>query len=432
MLRKQRAVRFQNGAVMSESTHVAQNGFERGLATLAQLGLVRPANVLLAEYLAALTAEEILNATTAERLSAVYNRVRYSAVSADDPELQEAVATLESVAARLTAWSADERRQVLRRVRARLPLPPTDDGLERETACLSDARTPIPPTRHANADRHSSPQSRAAHPSPRPHIEPASTNTAFGDVSNPLDEFDALPVAPAAAATTRRVGLPRLSLELAAVVGLATFFSGYLVRDAFRKTVEVADEVGGGSGEHLTLNDAWKDQGAWVHGVRARGDQDAEARHFQKARLELELVHAYVPRDAAVLNDLAALYLTRDESGRTDPTRALELIERALTITRQPTILDTAAEAHFQCGHIDEAIRLERESLSKELAWSNASAGQFRQYRQQQLERFREAEPVRTAQLPAGPTEPSVPAAEAAKGKMNAPLAAQPGNPAGS
>ncbi len=118
MLRKQRAVRFQSGAVMLESTHVAQNGFERGLAALAQLGLVRPANVLLAEYLAALTAEEILDATTAERLSAVYNRVRYSAVSADDPELQEAVATLESVAARLTAWSADERRQVVRRVRA--------------------------------------------------------------------------------------------------------------------------------------------------------------------------------------------------------------------------------------------------------------------------------------------------------------------------
>src|ERR1700734_19390 len=175
MLRKQRAVRFQNGAVMSESTHVAQNGFERGLATLAQLGLVRPANVPVAEFLAALTAEEILNATTAERLSAVYNRVRYSAVSADDPEPQEAVATLESVAARLTAWSADERRQVVRRVRARLPLPPTDDGLERETACLSDARTPIPPTRHANADR-------AAHSSARPHVEPAKTNAALGDL----------------------------------------------------------------------------------------------------------------------------------------------------------------------------------------------------------------------------------------------------------
>ncbi len=435
MLRKQRADRFQNGAVMLESTHVAQNGFERGLATLAALGLVRPANILLAEYLAALTAEEILDAATAGRLSAVYNRVRYSAVANDDPELREAIATLESVAARLTAWSADERRQVLRRVRARLPLPPADDDLERETACLSDARTPIPPTRHANADRYSSPQSRAARPSPRPHIEPAKANAALEDVSNPLDpldEFDALPAAPAAAAKSGRVGLPRLSLELAAVVGLATFLSGYFVRDAFRKTVEVADEVGGSSGEHLTLNDAWKDQGAWVHGVRARGDQDAQARHFQKARLELELVHAYVPKDAAVLNDLAALYLTRDESGRTDPKRALELIERALTITRQPTILDTAAEAHFQCGHIDEAIRLERESLSKELAWSNASAGQFRQYRQQKLERFREAEPVRTAQLPAGPTEPSVPAAEAAKGKMNAPLAAQPGNPAGS
>ncbi len=164
----------------------------------------------------------------------------------------------------------------------------------------------------------------------------------------------------------------------------------------------------------------------------ARGDQDAQARHFQKARLELELVHAYVPKDAAVLNDLAALYLTRDETGRTDPKRALELIERALKITRQPTILDTAAEAHFQCGHIDEAIRLERESLSKEFAWSDASAGPFRQYRQQQLQRFREAEPVRTAQLPPGPTEPSLPAAETAKGKINAPLAAQPGNPAGS
>ncbi len=112
---------------MLESTHVAQSGLERGLAALAQFGLVRPANVLLTEYLAALTAEDVLEAAAAARLSTVCNRVRYSAVGDHDPELQDAVATLESVATRLTAMSADERRQIARRVRERLPLAAADN-----------------------------------------------------------------------------------------------------------------------------------------------------------------------------------------------------------------------------------------------------------------------------------------------------------------
>lgn len=416
---------------MLESTHVAQSGLERGLAALAQFGLVRPSNVLLTEYLAALTAEDVLEAAAAARLSAVCNRVRYSAVGDHDPEVQDAVATLESVATRLTAMSADERRQIVRRVRERLPLAAANnlatDSFERETASLSDARTPIPPTRHAIVDR-PLPAAPRPHTQPMPPIATGPVADSFG----PLDELDAVPATPVVPAVKKTRGLPRLSLELAAIVALATFFGGYFMRDVFKKTVEAADEAAETTNyEHLTLNDAWKNQGAWVHGVRARGDQDAQAHRFEKARLALELVHAYVPNDAAVLNDLAALYLTRDEAGRSDPKRALELIEQALKITRQSTILDTAAEAHFQCGHVEEAIRLEHESLSKEFAWSGGTTGQFRQYREQQLQRYRDAEPVRTAQIPSGSTDPGRPAAATAQGKINAPLAAQPATPAG-
>ena len=59
---------------MLQSTRVTQTGLERGLAELETLGLIRPSNVLLAEYLRALTAEDVLDIATADQISAAYNR----------------------------------------------------------------------------------------------------------------------------------------------------------------------------------------------------------------------------------------------------------------------------------------------------------------------------------------------------------------------
>ena len=97
---------------MLESTQGERSGLERGLAELAALGLVRPANVLLSEYLSALTAEDLLDVATAERVSAAYNRARYSAAADDYPDLREAVTSLNRVAQRLAALSPHDRQQI--------------------------------------------------------------------------------------------------------------------------------------------------------------------------------------------------------------------------------------------------------------------------------------------------------------------------------
>ncbi len=128
----------------------------------------------------------------------------------------------------------------------------------------------------------------------------------------------------------RHPPLPRGILAFFTLTALATFFGGYFLREIVSKRAGAGDD-------------------------------------FSNARV-LELVVAYAPDNPMALNDLAALYLIPDERGGTSrPLRALDLAERALEFTREPLILDTAAEAQFQCGHVREAIRLEGESLGKTL-----------------------------------------------------------------
>ena len=70
-----------------------------------------------------------------------------------------------------------------------------------------------------------------------------------------------------------------------------------------------------------------------------------------------------------------------------------------------PTVLETAAEAHFQCGNVREAIHLEEESLTR--ASQLGVDREFRQHLQKQLQRFQEAEPIRTAARAASSPNPS-------------------------
>jgi hypothetical protein len=97
---------------MLESIRVTQTDLERGLNDLETLGLIRPSNVLLAEYLGALTAEDIMDVATAATISAAYNRARYSAVSDDDPQLREAVEALDRVAAGVAVMPAQSRKEL--------------------------------------------------------------------------------------------------------------------------------------------------------------------------------------------------------------------------------------------------------------------------------------------------------------------------------
>jgi tetratricopeptide (TPR) repeat protein len=376
-------------------------------------------SVLLAEYLRALVAEKVLDLATADLASDAYNRVRYSAAGDDDPQVSEAATALYPVAERLAAMSREDRQQLAARISARIQSTPTEQTWDQETEHPTAAqKTTVPAARSTRAARHSD--------APRSSVEKATRSLELAD---PLDA----PEGSTPAGNARRAPRPRVRVELAAVAALVTFFGGYLFRDSANEVGRLGDDIENGPNQ-LSARDAWKNTELWVHGIRFRAEEEARARRFGKARLALELALAYEPGASSLLNDLAALYLAPDETGATNPKRALELAERALEYTRQPVVLDTAAEAYFQCGYIREAIELEAESL----AHASQSGGEdeeqaFRKHREKQLKKFQDADQVRTAQNRVLPGEFGPTVRGPAKSRIRGPLASRSSEkPAGS
>src|SRR5580704_9600026 len=208
---------------MMSSTQVAQSDLDRELAQLESLVLVRPPNVLLAEYFNALAAEEVLDAASAVQVSTALNGVRYSAVGVDDAQVGEAAASLSQVTARLAAMSPDDRKQISDRVRARIQRPVVEPAQTSEGGSASDARGAQPPAR----------QDQAAWQNPDESATSESDDRPF--------EFSARPgafVASLPPTTRRRAALPRISLEWAALAFLAIFFGGYFFRDAASKIAD--------------------------------------------------------------------------------------------------------------------------------------------------------------------------------------------------
>jgi len=91
------------------------------------------------------------------------------------------------------------------------------------------------------------------------------------------------------------------------------------------------------------------------------------------------------PESADGLNQLAWLLLTADTPKLRDPLRALELATKAAKLTRykNAAILDTLAEACFQNGDIENAIKHERAAA--------AMYTQNREFYVRQLEKFNRA-----------------------------------------
>ena len=365
------------------STPVAQNGLDRGLAALETLGLNRPASVLFAEYLSALTAEGVLEASESEQVSAAFNRTRYSAVAVDAPEVAEAAGCLDRAASRLAAMSVEERTQICDRVRTRIQPPVVAQTQNRNGSQPIEA--PTLPVLSAGQNRN---------------------DTAIGDHGDePLEPAD-LPHAFVAASPRagRRGGLPTIPLEFCALAVLAMFFGGYFFRDAAAKVTE-PDEVHGP--DHRKSRGGFASPGAWIRTVRELGNTEAAAKHYGKARLALEFALAYskdasLKDDAETLNNLAWSYVNPDEGGTTNPQRAFELINRGLKLDRQPAYLDTAAEANFQLGNFSDAVRLESEALIR----ANNGPGDARlvSFFEEQLQKFREGQRVHTAaHAPGGP-----------------------------
>jgi hypothetical protein len=415
---------------MLESAQVVCSGLERGLSELEALGLVRPANVLLSEYLSALTAEDVLEVATAERVSAAYNRAKYSAAADDYSDVREAVTSLDRAAQRLAALSPQDRQQIAKRIQDRIQSQPAEQPAERETESLAGGWKTAPSPKR-------SPQSARRNRATRSSVEQAICSLEASDANGPLTSH-------APPATRKRSRSPRVSLALSAVAALVTFFGGYFFRDNVYKSAVVGTDGPSHGSEELGARDPWKDLELWLNSIRWRADEEARSRQDDRAkcaapvglvrrcgaldRLGYELEIAYEPNNACMLNDLASMYLNPDLD-RTNPKRALELAKRALALTRQAAFLDTAAEAQYQCGNVHEAIRLEKESLTKTVA-SAGDDQEFRQYRENQLKKFQDAEQIRTAaQAPLSPLPGnaiSAPSINPGKSEIRGPLASGP------
>jgi tetratricopeptide (TPR) repeat protein len=112
--------------------------------------------------------------------------------------------------------------------------------------------------------------------------------------------------------------------------------------------------------------------------LRARGREQQAKRFFDRAHAASKALLEAEPDNPAFQNELAWLCARSGER----PAEALELARRALADQPEnPAYLDTAAEANFRCGNVDEAIRLESRALELEPG---------DEFMTEQLARFRE------------------------------------------
>jgi tetratricopeptide (TPR) repeat protein len=347
------------------STEVAQTGLDRGLAELERLGLARPSNVLFAEYLSALTAEEVLDAAVAQQIAAAFNRARYSAVSDDDPETNEATTALELAIARLGAMSAEERNEISQRVRDRISAVPAAPIPQRESEWSLEASPALTPD----------------------HLQDEIPIGDYVEASRGLADPRKLILASPRQEGRRRGRLPRISLEMCALVALATFFGGYFLREAANKV----------AGEKLDRREPQSISHGWAGEVRQLGTNETTAQHFGRARRVFEFASAFSGEkehplshdELRDLNNFAWAYVNPDEHGTTNPKRAAELIEKVIKVDRNPIYLDTAAETQFQLGNFAEAIRLEREAIAR---GESLGLDQYMPLFERELLKFREAE----------------------------------------
>jgi tetratricopeptide (TPR) repeat protein len=374
-----------------------ENLVQRRLRELEALGLSRPASALFTEYLAVLVAEGLIDAAATERIGLAYHRLHYGSVAADDPELIEAAARLDEIKAKVASLPDEEREQLARRIRARLG------------PCVAGQQHPAASPQFLAGSEPAS-ELRASATPPEP-------GSPFADGGRMLS-----PGTPSVLADKKRRRLvPRwpqsISLEvvLAAIVilFLAGYFSHTLVMRAASsrgrdgRTGNLAESDAFGTSASSTR--VRGNRHFWIGRLREHALSEAAHNHDQAARLSYELVVLYAPKDALALNNLAWLYLTCQDPKVRDPKRGLELAKQAVKLNRSSVILDTAAEAYFQTGNADLAVKLEREAITRAQRMAGDSGGNFQRLLQDQLAKFQggkpsvssEAKPASSAPVPA-------------------------------
>lgn len=96
------------------------------------------------------------------------------------------------------------------------------------------------------------------------------------------------------------------------------------------------------------------------------GDLYAREKHYAQAVGEYQQALTLDPNWAGAQNNLAWLYATCEEPQFRHPDEALKLAQRAVDLTKwkEPSLIDTLAEAHFVNGEYAQAVETQRKALA--------------------------------------------------------------------
>jgi hypothetical protein len=352
---------------------ISCNELARWLAELESLSLARPTTASMAEYLEAFASAGVIDAKTAALVGAAYNRLRYAGLVPAELEVREASDRLRRAINTFAAHSDEERRLVSERIRQRLA-----------TAALAEQPQPA-----------------------RNEVESADLTTGFdsrdfatgGDSSSQFANAADPDQETRQSKRRREIRISSVPLETATLVVVGLVVAGYILRGGTDRAVSPGGaEASGSKRPKVFAADVWRNDDYWAANLRRRAQTEAARKQERTARLGFELLIGEMPKDAGALNDLAWLYLTSDDLSLRDPRRGLELALRAVAISRAPAILDTAAEARFQTGCPDEAVKLEKEALDSLPRFSGLQEPQLVSTLRRQLEKFQNAAKSNTSQ----------------------------------
>jgi tetratricopeptide (TPR) repeat protein len=353
---------------------ISSNELARCLVELESLILVRPATASIAEYLGALASDGVIDAETGTLVVATYNRLRYAGMSPAELEVRQASERLRVSIKALSALPDEERRSIAERIRQKF------------TAAAS--RAPLLPGINAAEPAEFAPRfdSRAI----------SSTEDSFGEFAGGAQVSSNIadrPDLPAKEPTRRRaIRISSIPLETATLVLVGLVVAGYILRGGAEQALSpAASEPTGSKRAKVGAGDVWRNDDYWAANLRRRAETEAARKQERLARLGFELLIGEKPKDAGALNALAWLYLTSDDLSLRDPKRGLDLALRAIAISRVPAILDTAAEARFQTGRPDEAIKLEREALDSLPRLSGFQDKELESTLRRQFKKFQDA-----------------------------------------
>jgi len=348
----------------------AQEALEARLQELDRFGLGRPVSVLFTEYLAALVAEAVIDESAVPTISAAYHRARYGTIEPQDRELCDALAQLDAVVRCVSAMPDEVRRQLSERVHSRLPATAAPRA-ESEASADFLWGSPI-----SNAERQAAAVDGIGVPS-------AVATKASSKVPPALDSSEA------SHAGRRGLRLRSVRLETAVVAILGLFFAGYFLRYKIDAAIDpLGAKNAAARGNRRSARELWKNEDLWISNLRDRALHDAAIGNDQPACLAFELAVKSAPRDAEALNSLAWLRLTSRDPEVRDSERGLELALRALALNRAPAILDTAAEAYFQAGNVDEAVKLEEEAIRTAPFIPDPNSSQFHALLEEHLREY--------------------------------------------